>query len=75
VNKVAERLALYCDDLEAAEGRKWRTRLEKEAEKETGGGALGGDSRSIAIQGSSIVDQSTFKKTHKDRLQSPPVEA
>jgi hypothetical protein len=43
VNEAAERLALYCDDLEAAEGRKWRTRLEKEADKETGGGAFGGD--------------------------------
>ena len=29
MNEVTERLALYCDNLEAAEGREWRTRLEK----------------------------------------------
>jgi hypothetical protein len=73
VNEAAERLALYCDDLEAAEGRKWRTRLEKEADKETGGGAFGGDSQSIDIQGSSLFDQYKFKTTHKDRLKSAPV--
>ena len=75
MNEAAERLALYCDDLEAAEGRKWRTRLEKEADKETGGGAFGGDSQSIDIQGSSLFDQYKFKTTHKDRLKSAPVKA
>ena len=43
MNEVAERLALYYDDLEAAEGRKRKTRLEKEAKTEAGGGAVGGD--------------------------------
>ena len=42
-------------------------------DKETGGGALGGDSQSIDIQGSSLFDQYKFKTTHKDRLKSAPV--
>jgi hypothetical protein len=50
--------------------------LETEAENETDGGALGGgDSQSIAIQGSSLVDQYKFKTTHKDMLKSAPVKA
>ena len=75
LNEVAERLALFCAGLEAEEGKKAR-RLEAEAEKETDGGALGGgDSQSIAIQGSSLFDQYKFKTTHKDRLKSAPVNA
>jgi hypothetical protein len=75
LNEVAERLALFCAGLEAEEGRKAR-RLETEAENETDGGALGGgDSQSIAIQGSSLVDQYKFKTTHKDMLKSAPVKA